>query len=104
MDQLPDVYLADVLPLAKKIALAVGHEDYNILQVSRSQMSFIGLFENINLWAQNNGKIAHQHVFHVHFHVIPKPNETEGLGVVWPRIERSKEELARVLEKILAKM
>jgi histidine triad (HIT) family protein len=33
---------------------------------------------------QNNGKGAHQAVFHVHFHVIPKPNAKEGLGIGWP--------------------
>ena len=37
---MPDEYLADVLPIAKKIAIAQGVPDYNILQ--------------------NNGKIAHQ--------------------------------------------
>jgi diadenosine tetraphosphate (Ap4A) HIT family hydrolase len=29
---------------------------------------------------QNNGEIAHQAI-HVHFHIIPKPNEAEGLGI-----------------------
>ncbi len=33
---------------------------------------------------QNNGPLAHQAVFHVHFHIIPKPDEEHGLGVVWP--------------------
>ncbi len=33
---------------------------------------------------QNNGPLAHQAVFHVHFHVIPKPDEAAGLGVGWP--------------------
>lgn len=33
MHELPDEYLADVLPIAKKIALAQGLENYNILQV-----------------------------------------------------------------------
>lgn len=33
MHELPDNYLADVLPIAKKIALALGAENYNILQV-----------------------------------------------------------------------
>jgi histidine triad (HIT) family protein len=33
---------------------------------------------------ENNGSLAHQAVHHVHFHVIPKPNGKEGLGVVWP--------------------
>ena len=56
---------------------------------------------------QNNGKLAFQHVFHVHFHVIPKPSETQGLIITeqtWPRVERSKEELQQVLEKILSKL
>ena len=33
LHELPDEYLADVLPLAKKIAVAQGVENYNILQV-----------------------------------------------------------------------
>lgn len=36
MHELPDEYLADALPVAKKIALAVGAENYNILQVITS--------------------------------------------------------------------
>lgn len=34
LHQLPDEYLADAMPVAKKIALALGAENYNILQVS----------------------------------------------------------------------
>lgn len=35
---------------------------------------------------QNNGRIAHQEVDHVHFHMIPKPegNDKAGLVVGWP--------------------
>ena len=33
MDEVPDEYLAEILPLAKKIAKALGVVDYNILQV-----------------------------------------------------------------------
>lgn len=33
---------------------------------------------------QNNGPRAHQAVFHVHFHIIPKPDSDTGLGVKWP--------------------
>jgi len=33
---------------------------------------------------QNNGELAHQAVFHVHFHIIPKPNSNAGLGITWP--------------------
>ncbi|HVW30704.1 MAG TPA: HIT family protein [Polyangiaceae bacterium] len=32
---------------------------------------------------ENNLPLAHQAVPHVHFHIIPKPNEQEGLGVRW---------------------
>lgn len=34
MHQLPDEYLSDALPVAKKIAVAIGAENYNVLQVS----------------------------------------------------------------------
>ena len=46
MHELPDDSLADILPVAKKIAVATGATDYNVLQ--------------------NNGRIAHQVVDHVH--------------------------------------
>lgn len=32
---------------------------------------------------QNNEAAAHQAVFHVHFHVIPKPEAEQGLGIEW---------------------
>ncbi len=54
-----------VLPrLCRAVMTATGTRAYNILQ--------------------NNGSDAHQAVMHVHFHIIPKPNEDEGLGVGWP--------------------
>ncbi|KAI0713632.1 Per1-domain-containing protein [Earliella scabrosa] len=87
MDEVPDEHLGEILPLAKKLAKAMGLVDYNILQ--------------------NNGKLAFQHVFHVHFHVIPKPSETQGLIITeqtWPRVERPKEELQQVLQRILSKL
>jgi histidine triad (HIT) family protein len=33
---------------------------------------------------ENNEALAHQAVPHVHFHIIPKPDEKSGLGVGWP--------------------
>src|SRR5512139_97541 len=54
---------------------------------------------------QNNGSDAHQAVFHVHFHIIPKPNDREGLGVGWPANKldpASAPELARSLRDALA--
>lgn len=57
--------LGRVLPrICRAVKQATGVEQFNILQ--------------------NNGPLAHQAVFHVHFHIIPKPNATEGLGVGWP--------------------
>lgn len=52
-----------VLPrIARAVMKATGAEHYNVLQ--------------------NNGAPAHQAVFHVHFHIIPKRPEG-GLGVGW---------------------
>ncbi len=53
-----------VLPrIARAIMTATGCDQYNILQ--------------------NNGPRAHQAVFHVHFHIIPKSAEGLGLGIEW---------------------
>lgn len=86
LDDVPDQYLADILPLAKKIALSTGHADYNLLQ--------------------NNGKMAFQHVPHVHLHLIPKPNLDDGIIFrdedVARKIERPKDELAKTLENMKA--
>ncbi|KAG8214912.1 HIT-like domain-containing protein [Butyriboletus roseoflavus] len=87
MHELPDEYLADALPIAKKIALAQGLENYNIIQ--------------------NNGRLAHQEVDHVHFHVIPKPNETEGIVFrpeTWPATKPSMDELKVYYAELLVKL
>lgn len=86
LHELPDEYLSDVLPIAKKIAVAQGIENYNILQ--------------------NNGRIAHQMVDHVHFHVIPKPSDSdnEGLVIGWPTKEMPKEELVKYYEELKGKL
>ena len=52
---------------------------------------------------QNNGSAAHQAVFHVHFHVIPKSGPA-GLGIGWsPRnlAAGTAEELAQSLRRAL---
>ncbi|KAL2914483.1 Adenosine 5'-monophosphoramidase [Polyrhizophydium stewartii] len=83
LHQVPDESLAALLPAAKKIAAALGAENYNILQ--------------------NNGRIAHQAVDHVHVHVIPK-TETSGLGIVWPNTSPSQDELTRIATEIKDKV
>jgi len=86
LHELPDEYLADAMPIAKKIALAQGLVDYNILQ--------------------NNGRNAHQVVDHVHFHVIPKPSasDEEGLVIGWPAKEMPKEKLVELCEELKGKL
>ncbi len=69
LDRLSDASAAaigSVLPrISRAVLKATGTKDFNVLQ--------------------NNGAPAHQTVFHVHFHIIPKPNAEEGLGMGgWP--------------------
>ncbi|MCA9531664.1 MAG: HIT family protein [Myxococcales bacterium] len=72
-----------VLPrLCRAVQAATAVREYNILQ--------------------NNGRAAHQVVDHVHFHIIPKPNATEGLGVGWPAKRLDQEAGAALAEKIRA--
>ncbi len=86
MDQLSDnsaAALGRVLPrICRAVVEATGIEQYNILQ--------------------NNGPLAHQAVFHLHFHIIPKPNETEGLEIGWPSKPIVHEEGAALAAKISA--
>lgn len=44
MHQLPDDYLADVMPIAKKIAIAGGFEQYNVVQVTISKQQDVNHF------------------------------------------------------------
>ena len=66
LDQLSDesaAAIGRVLPrLCRAVMKATGAPAYNVLQ--------------------NNGAAAHQAVFHVHFHIIPKL-EGAGLGIEW---------------------
>lgn len=56
--------LGRVLPrLCRAVVKVTGCRDYNVLQ--------------------NNGAGAHQAVFHVHFHIIPKRSKHEGLTMGW---------------------
>src|SRR6476646_8443640 len=68
LDRLSDESAAAVgrvLPrLCRAVVAATGVKEYNVLE--------------------NNGAGAHQAIEHVHFHIIPKPNAREGLGIAWP--------------------
>ncbi|RPA98867.1 HIT-like protein [Choiromyces venosus 120613-1] len=84
LHDIPDAELSELLPAAKKLALAVGAPEYNILQ--------------------NNGRGAHQIVGHVHVHMIPKPNPKEGLGIEWPAQDTDMDKLKALFEELKAKI
>jgi len=62
LHEVPDEYLADALPLLKKIAIAHGAENYNVLQVRavciRSTTPSLTICDPGP--GKNNGRIAHQ--------------------------------------------
>jgi histidine triad (HIT) family protein len=67
LDQLSDdsaAAIGRVLPrIARAVMAATGATAFNVLQ--------------------NNQPLAHQAVFHVHFHIIPKFEDGKGLGIEW---------------------
>ncbi len=51
---------------------------------------------------QNNELLAHQVVEHVHFHIIPKPDQERGLGVGWPAGQLDQAKGAELAESVRA--
>ena len=88
LDKLSDescAAIGRVLPrICRAVVKATGCADFNVLQ--------------------NNGVMAHQAVFHVHFHVIPKPSEGAGLGVRWPAGQLDGEAGKMLAAKIVSAM
>jgi histidine triad (HIT) family protein len=86
LDRLSDdsaAALGRVLPrLCRAVIAATGVREYNVLE--------------------NNGSLAHQAIAHVHFHIIPKPNAREGLGVGWPASSVDSKAAAALAAKIAA--
>jgi histidine triad (HIT) family protein len=86
LDQLSDdsaAALGRVLPrLCRAVVAATGVKEYNVLE--------------------NNGSGAHQAIAHVHFHIIPKPDRQQGLGVGWPAGSLASEDGKRVAARIAA--
>lgn len=74
--------LGRVLPkLCRAVMNATGATAYNILQ--------------------NNGAAAHQAVFHVHFHIIPRQGE-RGLGIGWSTSSLDHETAPALAQRIAA--
>jgi len=83
LDQLSDeaaAAIGRVMPrLARAVMKASGATAYNVLQ--------------------NNGAAAHQAVFHVHFHIIPKL-DGQGLGVGWKPGKLAPDEAEELLDAV----
>ncbi|MEM7354779.1 MAG: HIT family protein [Acidobacteriota bacterium] len=74
--------LGRVLPrLCRAVLAATGATAYNVLQ--------------------NNGAAAHQAVFHVHFHIIPRRGP-DGLGIGWNARSLDPADAADLVAKITA--
>jgi len=72
--------LGRVLPrLCRAVRQASGAAEYNVLQ--------------------NNGRSAHQAVFHVHFHIIPR-HGADGLGVGWKPHALRDSDVAKLLPEL----
>jgi len=86
VDQLSDdasAAIGRVLPrISRAVLKATGATEFNILQ--------------------NNGPGAHQAVFHVHFHIIPKLADGRGLGVGWKPGKLEPEEAKALATRIAA--
>jgi histidine triad (HIT) family protein len=86
LDRLSDesaAALGRVLPrICRAVIAATGVAQYNVLE--------------------NNGAGAHQAVFHVHFHIIPRPNQNEGLGIAWAARSLDSKEAAELVKSITA--
>ncbi|EMG45633.1 HNT1 Adenosine 5'-monophosphoramidase HNT1 [Candida maltosa Xu316] len=88
LHNIPDEYLTDTLPVVKKLTKVLKLDENNTPQG-----------EGYNV-LQNNGRIAHQEVDHVHFHLIPKRDEATGLGVGWPAQPTDFEKLGKLHEQL----
>lgn len=84
LDELSDessAAIGRVLPrIARAVLSATGATAFNVLQ--------------------NNGPTAHQAIFHVHFHIIPKHDDGSGLGIGWNPRKPSQDDLAALAAKI----
>ncbi|MFT5205117.1 MAG: histidine triad (HIT) family protein [Phycisphaerales bacterium] len=80
---IPKQQAASLHELTPECGAALGEA---LVLVSRAVVQATGVPEYNIL--QNNGEVANQAVFHVHFHIIPKPSADEGLDFVWNATER----------------
>lgn len=92
LHNIPDEYLAELLPVTKRLAKVLKLDENNTPDG-----------EGYNV-LQNNGRIAHQEVDHVHFHLIPKRDEATGLVVGWPATETDFPKLGELHKQLQAQL
>ncbi len=92
---IPKEEAATVDKLSDESAAAIGRV---LPRVSRAILAATGA-THFNI-LQNNGAPAHQAVFHVHFHIIPKMDDGQGLGIAWKPGNLSREAAAGLVHKI----
>ncbi|NOY93504.1 MAG: HIT family protein [Deltaproteobacteria bacterium] len=76
---IPKQAVATLAELSDESAAAIGRV---LPRLCRAITEVTGV-RDMNV-LQNNGAPAHQVVMHVHFHIIPKPDAEQGLGLQWP--------------------
>jgi histidine triad (HIT) family protein len=75
---IPKEYAATLEQLSDDSSAAIGRV---LPRISRAVLAATGA-TSYNI-LQNNGTAAHQAVFYVHFHIIPKYYAGSGLGIGW---------------------
>jgi len=88
---IPKEEVATIDQLSDETAAAIGRV---LPRLCRAIKAVTGI-EQLNV-LQNNGPMAHQAVFHVHFHIIPKPSVDQGLVIEWPSTKLNPEEGGRL--------
>ena len=84
MHQVEDQVLSEIIQTIKRVAKAMNLDNYNVLQ--------------------NNGDLAFQTLFHVHFHLIPKNSEEDGLRYLRDKNELREFDQTGVAEMIIANL
>lgn len=117
LEDIPDDYLQEVLVLAKRIAKALGSENYNIVQNNGAlafQVSVEGFFLHSPQHRTSNTLLSpppmvnlplFKVVFHFHLHVIPKTTEDNGLLAQKPNfVKMTKKELGALADDLKTRL
>ncbi len=94
---IPKEAAATLVSLSDEASAALGRA---LPRISRAVLRATGATE-FNI-LQNNGPGAHQAVFHVHFHIIPKYPDGRGLGLAWKASKLDQEQAITMAARIAA--